>query len=141
MNPRISAGGVVLGEDGRIVLVRQHSNSWSLPKGGIEEGELLVECAHREMEEETGIKELELIKELGAYERYSIAHGGVGEDHDRPMGHRTFFLFKTTEHELKPSDPDGEITEARWVTIDEALSLLTHPKDVAFLASIRDRIR
>ncbi len=114
---------------------------WSLPKGGLEEGESKAECARREIEEETGIKELELVGELGAYERYSIAQGGVGEERGRPMGNRTFFLFKTTEHELRPSDLDGEITEARWVSIDEALSLLTHPKDVEFLSSVRDRVR
>jgi 8-oxo-dGTP pyrophosphatase MutT (NUDIX family) len=136
---RLSAGGAIVGPDGRIVIVRQHDNSWSLPKGGVEEGESLIEAARREIYEETGITDLVLIEELGTYDRYSIGRDGTGEDHSLPMGRRTFFLFHTKETAFTPTD--GEITEARWVTVDEALSLLTHPRDVEFLASVRGRIR
>jgi 8-oxo-dGTP pyrophosphatase MutT (NUDIX family) len=136
---RISAGGVILGTDGRIVVVHQAGNSWSLPKGGVEGKESLLEAARREIFEETGIDDLELVEELGTYDRYSIAKGGVGENRDLPLGRRTFFLFRTNQAEFTPTD--GEITEARWVSIDEALALLTHPKDGEFLASVRDRIR
>lgn len=136
---RRTAGGVIVGGDGRIVVVRQHGNTWSLPKGGIEGGESLIEGARREILEETGIERLTLIEELGTYERYSIGQDGTGENRALPIGRRTFFLFHTDEAGFNPTDP--EITEARWATVDEALALLTHPKDVEFLASIRDRVR
>lgn len=136
---RISAGGVVLRPDGKIVVVHQMANSWSLPKGGVEKGESLLDGAKREIFEETGITDLTYIDELGTYDRYSIARGGVGENRDFPLGRRTFFLFHTNETEFVPTD--GEITEARWVTIDEALALVTHPKDKDFLAAIRGKIR
>lgn len=139
MQMRYAAGGVILGVDGRIVIVRQHHNTWSLPKGGVEEGETLTEAARREIMEETGIEDLSLVEELGTYDRYSIGRDGVGEDRDLPIGRRTFFLFRTKEAAFSPTD--GEITEARWATLDEALALLTHPKDAEFLASVRSRIR
>ena len=46
------------------------------------------------------------------------------------------------DEELSPAfkDPDGEITAARFVTVDEALKLLSHPKDREFLQSIRSKI-
>jgi len=138
-NPvRISAGGVVIGPGGRIIVVHQAGNSWSLPKGGVEGYENLEEGARREIFEETGISDLTLIEELGTYERYSIAKGGVGENRDFPVGRRTFFLFRTTETEFVPTD--GEITEARWVTIDEAIALVTHPRDKEFLEEVRAKI-
>lgn len=136
---RLAAGGVIVGPDGRIVVVKQHSNTWSLPKGGVEGGESLVEAARCEVWEETGLTDLSLIEELGTYERWSIARDGVGEDRRLPMGRRTFFLFHTSETAFEPTD--GEITEARWASVEEALSLLTHPRDVEFLASVRGRIR
>lgn len=136
---RLGAGGVIVGVDGRIVVVKQHSNSWSLPKGGVEEGESTLEAARREIFEETGITDLSLVEELGTYDRYSIGRDGTGENHNLAIGRRTFFLFKTAERAFVPTD--GEITEARWVTVDEALKLLTHPKDGEFLASVRERIR
>lgn len=136
---RESAGGVIVGPDGRIVLVEQHGNSWSLPKGGKEEGEHLEETARREIKEETGLFNLTLIDVLGTYDRFSIGKDGVGESRELPLGRRTFFLFSTEETILTSSDE--EITQLKWVSIDEALALLTHPKDREFLSSIAPRVQ
>lgn len=135
-----SAGGVVLRPDGKMLLVFQHSNSWSFPKGKVNSGESQLEAARREIGEETGVTDLLLIKELGSYERYSIAKDGVSEVKEWGLRRRTLFLFTTTQTDTKPLLQDGEITDQRWVTIDEALNLLTHPKDKAFLASVRAKI-
>lgn len=139
MTPRVSAGGVVVGRDGRIILVRQHSNSWSLPKGGVEGGETLLEAAVREIFEETGIANLTFVAVLGEYERYSIGKDGVGENRELPIGKRTIFLFTTNEEAFNPTD--AEITDIRWASIEEAIELLTHPTDAAFLASVSARIQ
>jgi 8-oxo-dGTP pyrophosphatase MutT (NUDIX family) len=135
---RESAGGIIKGPDGRIVLVCQHGNSWSFPKGGVEEGETLIQAAIREIEEETGITQLEYKKDLGSYERYSIGKDGIGETKEWGLRKRTLFLFTTTQHALGPKD--DEVTEARYVTLDEAYELLTHPRDKEFFASVRDTI-
>jgi len=130
----------VLDPMGRIVLVEQWNNSWTFPKGGVEEGESNLDAAQREVREETGIQDFEYIYELGSYERKSIAPGGVGETDAYGSRKRTFFLFKTIRTDLVPADPDGEITAIRWVTIEEALALLTHPRDKEFLESVRGKI-
>lgn len=133
-----SAGGVVKGPDGRIVLVCQHGNSWSLPKGHVEQGESARDAAIREITEETGITDLVYLKDLGSYERYSISPDGKGENREWGLQKKTFFLFETTQHVLHPRDPDGEITEARYVAPAEAVDMLTHPRDREFLKSILD---
>jgi 8-oxo-dGTP pyrophosphatase MutT (NUDIX family) len=135
-----SAGGVVKGPDGRIVLVCQHGNSWSLPKGHVEAGESLRDAAVREIEEETGITDLTYVTDLGSYERYSIGKDGVSENKEWGVQKKTFFLFTTTQHALLPRDPNSEITEARYVTLEEAKDMLTHPKDREFLVSVWDTI-
>jgi bis(5'-nucleosidyl)-tetraphosphatase len=139
MPPRESAGGIVLNQDGKMALVHQRANSWSFPKGGIEEGENALQAAKREIAEETGLTDLTLVKELGTYERYSIGQDGVGEQVELGLRKRTLFLFTITEGELKPQDK--EVTNACWVTFDEALALLTHPKDKEFLTSVRDILK
>jgi len=136
--PRASAGGVVQNGKGEILLVEQHGNTWSLPKGGVEEGESELDAAKREIYEETGVRDLELLGELGSYERYSFAKDGVSEVKELGLRRRTIFLFRTNEMELKPED--GEVTEARWVSYEEALSLLSHPKDREFLESVREKV-
>jgi 8-oxo-dGTP pyrophosphatase MutT (NUDIX family) len=138
MPPRDTGGGVVLGLDGKMVLVNQGSDVWSFPKGGIEKGESAYDAAKREVSEECGITDLTLVCELGSYKRRRIGKGGVGEDMNHPETTRTIFLFTTEEQKLTAQD--GEIVAVRWVTIDEALELLTHPKDKEFLASVRDKI-
>ena len=142
MMPRASAGGVIVNRAGEILLVQQHNNSWSLPKGGINEGESEYEAALREIKEETGLTKLTLVGELGSYERYSIGLDGVGETKEWGSRKRTFFLFKTDEVVAGGfNDPDGEVTAVRFVSLVEARDLLTHPKDKEFLDSITPNIK
>jgi ADP-ribose pyrophosphatase len=52
-----AAGGVVSNKNGEILFIRR-MGKWDLPKGKIEKGESLEQAAIREVEEETGIREL-----------------------------------------------------------------------------------
>jgi 8-oxo-dGTP pyrophosphatase MutT (NUDIX family) len=133
MKVSTSAGGVVLNSKGQVLVVNQRGRSWSLPKGHLEEGEEPLAAAKREIYEETGIKNLELIKELGTYLRHKI--GLDGKDDLSEIKTLTFFLFRTTSRKLQPKDPDNP--EARWVDPDGVAPLLTHPKDREFFAAIR----
>lgn len=138
MVARSSAGGVVLDREGKLLLIEQHGNTWSLPKGGVEEGESELEAAKREIWEETGVRNLELVGELGSYERFSLAKDGVSEMKELGLRRRTFFLFRTDEEKLEPQD--GEVTKAIWVSLEGALSMLSHPKDRKFLESVVQKI-
>ena len=60
-----SAGGVVINQSNRVLLVCQKGKSWSFPKGHIEAGEDCLSAAKREIWEESGIDELEFLKDLG----------------------------------------------------------------------------
>ena len=131
----------MLGPDGKIVLVCQHGNSWSFPKGHVEEGESPLEAAKREIFEETGITDAEFVRELGSYERYSIGKDGIGESRERGLRRRVFFLFRTKQTALKPQETEGEVTEARFLSADEVSAMLTHPADRAFFESVRATIR
>ncbi len=131
-NHTISAGGVILSPDNKVLVVNQNGNSWSLPKGHIEYGEDKLTAAKREIYEESGISELHLIRKLGTYERFMIGKDG-GEDTGE-LKTITMFLFTTSQIELQPVDPENP--EARWVTKEEVVALLTHEKDKEFFRSI-----
>lgn len=133
-----SAGGVVIGPSGDVLVVNQNGDSWSLPKGHIDPGETAQQAAEREIQEESGIKQLTFVKELGSYERYKIGKNGVGEDASEKKI-ITLFLYATDEDRLAPEDPTNP--EARWVKPDEVGSMLSHPKDQQFFENVAPLLR
>ena len=135
MNKKESAGGVITNNKGQVVVVNQNYNSWSLPKGHVDPGESHLDAAKREILEETGLTELELIGKLGSYERFRISL----KNEDNPeLKNLTFFHFTTTQLELKPIDETNP--EAKWVDKKEVANYLTHTKDKEFFLSIIDKI-
>ena len=124
-----SAGGIILNNNNEIVIVEQRGNVWSLPKGHIEPEEDPLTAAKREIHEETGLRNITLIKELGTYTRYKI--GLDGKDDHSEKKHITLFLFRTSETTLKPTDPNHP--QAIWIEKKEIKNYITHPKDCAFI--------
>lgn len=132
-----SAGGVVLNSKDEVLVVNQKGTSWSLPKGHIDQGEDALGAAKREIYEESGINDLEFVKELGSYARHRISKDG-GDDLSE-LKTITMFLFRTSSTTLKPLDPDNP--EARWVDKNQVADLLTHIKDKEFYVSILEFLR
>lgn len=131
-----SAGGVVINGHGFVLVVSQHGTSWSLPKGHIDQGEDSLAAARREIYEESGVKNIELVKDLGNYGRYRIGENGGENKTEYKTIH--MFLFKTKEEDLRPIDPHNP--EALWVDKYSVTGMLTHPKDKEFFQSIIDQI-
>ncbi|WP_207632931.1 NUDIX hydrolase [Foetidibacter luteolus] len=60
----IAAGGLVLNDKEELLLMFRRGK-WDLPKGKLDEGESIEECAIREVMEETGLVRVELVKPVG----------------------------------------------------------------------------
>jgi 8-oxo-dGTP pyrophosphatase MutT (NUDIX family) len=58
-----AAGGIVLNEDGELLFIFRRGK-WDLPKGKLDAGETLEACAVREVEEETGLHQIQLKKHI-----------------------------------------------------------------------------
>jgi 8-oxo-dGTP diphosphatase len=115
-----AAGGVVwrhAGDGVEIALVhRPRYDDWSLPKGKLDPGEGFEEAALREVEEETGMR-CRLGGELGET-RY--------RDHkDRPKVVR-YWAMESDDGDFQPND---EVDDLRWVSIDEAKGMLSYGFD------------
>lgn len=55
----VAAGGVVTNKKGKVLFIYRN-DKWDLPKGKLDKGETIEECALREVEEETGVKKLKI---------------------------------------------------------------------------------
>jgi ADP-ribose pyrophosphatase YjhB (NUDIX family) len=133
VQPVTSAGGIVIGPDGRLVIVKQpkYAVCWSLPKGKQQPGESLRDTARRKIAEETGLSHLTFIRAFKPYDRGRVRLPGEPLDEQRKTLH--FFLCTTAATEFHPHS--SAIDEVRWVTREEAITLLTHPNDQRFLES------
>jgi ADP-ribose pyrophosphatase YjhB (NUDIX family) len=65
-----TAGGVIYRfgktkQDIQILLIQDAKDRWTIPKGHIEEGESAKETAEREIQEETGLKQMKVLNFLG----------------------------------------------------------------------------
>jgi 8-oxo-dGTP pyrophosphatase MutT (NUDIX family) len=138
-----TAGGVVIGDHGTIALIKSsNSQAWLFPKGHIDPSESEEEAARREIAEETGLIELELIDDLGEYSRPS----GAGDDGTEYPGKSIrMFLFAAPHHaELAPS---LEIEDAKWVSYREVADILGTPhedwfaKDRAWFSTVFKRVK
>ncbi|HIF01691.1 MAG TPA: NUDIX domain-containing protein [Planctomycetes bacterium] len=59
--PRSCGFLIVKGNPIQSFLLMKHANRWDLPKGHVDPGETDIECALRELEEETGIRSQQII--------------------------------------------------------------------------------
>ena len=74
-----TSGGIVFrrDKDGKLelLLIQDAKNRWTIPKGHVEPGEEPKETAEREIREETGLKEMNVMNWLGKVNfRYRRAH-------------------------------------------------------------------
>lgn len=132
------AGGIVLGNGGLIALVRHTgASAWLFPKGHVDEGESDEEAARREIREETGLTDLELIDDLGSYRRYAL--DADGKDIRDRLKEIHMFLFAAPMHAALA--PTLEIEEARWTPLKSLADEIGNTADRAWFVSVFERVR
>lgn len=120
-----------------LLVHRPRYDDWAWPKGKLEAGETLQDCAARETEEETGVA-VRLGQPLGEV-RYTLPGGGgkattywagVPLDADSPAFGARMDVGRASGR---------EIDDARWVTVSQAQKLLSYKRDHAPLNLLADQ--
>jgi len=117
------SGGIVWNKLKGIVVVNQNNNSWSLPKGHVEEGEDNLAAAIREIKEESGIPGSALTCE-GEVARYLRKRSKLRDSDTDEFRQITLYFFTTDWEILIPEDPENP--EALWVPPSVVPDILTN---------------
>ncbi|AYO57300.1 NUDIX hydrolase [Chryseobacterium sp. 6424] len=103
-----AAGGVVSNKEGKLLFIRRIGR-WDLPKGKIEKGESLEQAALREVEEETGLKELILEEFLNnTFHLYTERNG------DKILKTTYWFRMRYVGNETPIPQTEEGISEVAW---------------------------
>ncbi len=121
--PVVAAAGVVCwreGADGLEVLLvhRPSYDDWSFPKGKLHDGELLPQCALRELAEETGVEAV-LGRPLPGTS-YQLSTGELKQ---------VSYWVGRVRGTGRPTAAPTEVDQARWVRLGQARELLTAEVD------------
>jgi 8-oxo-dGTP pyrophosphatase MutT (NUDIX family) len=103
-----AAGGLVNNSNGEILFIKR-LGKWDLPKGKMEKGESREESAVREIEEETGLKDVELLEFINTTYHIYVERNG-----DKILKCTHWFEMNFNgEDTSKPQIEEG-ITEVAW---------------------------
>lgn len=121
-----AAGGIVKKDNKYLLIFR--NNKWDLPKGKQTKGENIEKTAIREIEEETKIDNLEIIKRLT-----DTYHTYISGD-NRILKKCCWFSLKTNCNTPPQPQLEENITDAKWLDMSEIIEIInnTYPS-IAYL--------
>ena len=147
---RIGVGVIVLNEKNRVFVGKRKDNpvdKWQRPQGGVNKGEKLIDAMKRELEEETGIKNIKILKEIDGWSEYELPEnllGKIWRGKYRGQKQKWFivkFIGDEDEINLKTSKP--EFIEWKWLDIENLPGVIVEFKRKVYedlLPKIRDTI-
>jgi 8-oxo-dGTP pyrophosphatase MutT (NUDIX family) len=103
-----AAGGLVKNKNGEILLIFR-LGKWDLPKGKLDDNETIEECAKREVQEETGLSNLEIIESISVSYHTYVQFGKhiLKETH--------WYAMRSIGNEKLIPQTEEDITETIWV--------------------------
>lgn len=133
----VAGGGVVtrMGEQGLEILLIYRKGIWDLPKGKLDAGESIKQCAKREVEEELGIDRVKVLEFLD-----TTVHG-YKEKPDHFLVKTThWYLMKTKAKSFVPQKSE-KITKVKWFPLKKAKRKLGYESLVRLLVRVESRLR
>jgi putative (di)nucleoside polyphosphate hydrolase len=128
---RTGVGIILLNDENKVFVARRIDNAknfWQMPQGGVDKGENFLSAAYRELEEETSIKNVELIKELDGTITYELPDrllGIIWKGKYRGQKQKWFLMkFTGDEQEINIKTKNPEFLDWKWIDLDQITELV-----------------
>ena len=128
---RDGVGIVVLNSKNKVFVAKRIDNPknfWQMPQGGKDESEKYFEAAIRELQEETSIKNVTLIKEIDDFITYLLPNdllGIIWRGKFKGQKQKWFIMkFNGSDDEIDVNTPKPEFLKWKWVEIDQLIDVV-----------------
>ena len=132
---RSGVGIVVLNKDNKVFVAKRIDNPknfWQMPQGGVNDGEDFITAAYRELEEETSIKNVELVSELDGLVSYNLPNhllGVIWRGKYKGQIQKWFLMrYLGNDQEINIKTKKPEFLEWKWVNLEEITKLVVNFK-------------
>ena len=119
---RIGVGIILLNQKNKVFIGKRIDNPkkfWQMPQGGINKNEDYLQAAKRELEEETNIKSVKLIKKLDSWLKYDLPKnllGKIWKGKYRGQKQKWFIMkFLGNDNEINIRTDNPEFLEWKWI--------------------------
>jgi putative (di)nucleoside polyphosphate hydrolase len=128
---RSGVGIILLNKNNKVFVAKRidnQKNFWQMPQGGVNKNEKNLIAAFRELEEETSIKNVELISELDGFTSYNLPSNLLGiiwKGKYKGQKQKWFvmrFLGKDDEVNINTKNP--EFCEWKWIDLEDITDLV-----------------
>jgi len=123
---RIGVGVIVLNDKNKIFVGKRKDNpvdKWQMPQGGVDKDENFLAAMKRELNEETSIKNIKVLKELDAWFEYELPKNLLGiiwKGKFRGQKQKWFIVrFTGEENEINLNTKHPEFIEWKWIEMKE----------------------
>ena len=144
---RTGVGVIVLNKNNKVFVAKRIDNAknfWQMPQGGVDEGEDFLKAAYRELEEETSIKSVKLIKELDGTITYELPKrllGIIWRGKYKGQKQKWFVMrFTGEEKEINIKTKNPEFLEWKWVELDQITELVVDFK-LHVYTELKEKVR
>ena len=128
---RIGVGIVLVNKDNKVFVAKRIDNPknfWQMPQGGKDESENYYEAAIRELQEETSIKNVTLIKEIDNFITYLLPNhllGIIWRGKFKGQKQKWFIMrFYGKDSEININTKKAEFLDWKWVNINQLTKLV-----------------
>ena len=120
---RMGVGIALLNQENKVFVGRRIDNpvnSWQMPQGGVDKNESFIKAAKRELEEETGIKTVKLVKEIDEWLTYNLPPnllGKIWKGKYRGQKQKWFIMkFLGENNEININTKNPEFLDWKWIS-------------------------
>tara|TARA_B100000287_G_scaffold390652_1_gene401724 strand:+ start:188 stop:664 length:477 start_codon:yes stop_codon:yes gene_type:complete len=132
---RKGVGIIVLNKENKVFVAKRIDNPknfWQMPQGGVDNGEDFLSAAYRELEEETSIKNVKLIKEIDGtitYELPTHLLGIIWKGKYRGQKQKWFLMrYLGDDNDINIKTHHPEFLEWKWIDLNKITEVVVEFK-------------